>query len=84
MIYRGPGFLAVVGFGSSSTPRASLLSRLFLFLNILVKLTDGRGEGGQGAKSYDWGKACPSVNHSILSGGMSQADARGLPVDRTG
>ncbi len=47
MIYEGPGFLAVVWFGSSPTPLASSpVGKLFLFLTL--------GEGsGRGAKSYD-------------------------------
>jgi hypothetical protein len=64
MIYRGPGFLAVVLFSSSPTP--------FPFLRLSVcrrpSLQTGEGGGGGGgAKSYDREKAWPSKNHSILS-----------------
>ncbi len=48
-------------------------SKLSLFLSLPVcpvEYTDGSGgrRGGRGAKSYDRKKACPSINHSILSG----------------
>ncbi len=66
MIYRGPGFLAVL-FGSSPPPRPSLLSRSYIsfavFPSVASRDTDGRG----GAISYDGEKAWFSINHSILS-----------------
>ncbi len=74
VIYRGPGFLAVVWFGFSHTPFSpSPVSKMSLFLNLHGvagrAYLQGRGwGGGQGAKSYDPEKACPSINHSILSG----------------
>jgi hypothetical protein len=75
MIYRGPGFLAVIWFVSSPTdlphlPSASCPS-FSVFLHVLpVKLTYVRGGKGVGweAKSNDREKAWPSNNHSILSG----------------
>ncbi len=36
MIYRGPGFLAVVWFGSSTTPSPSPVTKLSLFLSLPV------------------------------------------------
>ncbi len=50
MIYRGPGFLAVEWFGSSSTPLPPPPFRQQVVLPL--DLADGRGGGG-GAKSYD-------------------------------
>ncbi len=67
MIYRGPGFLAVVWFASSpslqlawpATHRKTEKER---------QLADGRGgEGGGGAKSYESEEALSSINHSIFS-----------------
>ncbi len=52
MIYRGPGFLKVVGFGSSSTPfPPSPVSKLSLIISLPVcrrmsLLTWGGGGGG--------------------------------------
>jgi hypothetical protein len=68
MIYRGPGFLAVVWFTSWPTPSSPLPS--VISTSDTQKdwkerqLADGRGgEGGQqGTESYN------SINHSILSG----------------
>ncbi len=75
MIYRRPGFLAIVCFGSSHAP-PSPISKLSLFLNPTVCRRSstlsgegGRREGEGGAKSYDGEKAWSSVTHSILSGG---------------
>ncbi len=71
MSSRGPGFLAIVLFGSSpSHPSASCLSFSVFLCDALVELTDGRGGGRRGwggAKSYDDEKAWSSINHSILS-----------------
>ncbi len=62
MIYRGPGFLAVLWFGSS--PACCLPFMVFLFV-----AGKGRGEGGgRGAKSCAPEIAWPSTYHSILSG----------------
>ncbi len=79
MIYRGPGFLDVVWFGSS--PTLSPLSRqqvVSLSLSSCVSpvnLTDWReigGFGGGGAKSYEGEKVWSSINHSILSAHTAQ------------
>ncbi len=73
MIYRGPGFLAVIWFGSSPNPFSP-------FPSVSStgdtqedekerQVVDGRG-GGQGrgwAESYDHKKAWSSMNHSIFS-----------------
>ncbi len=73
MIPKGPGFLAVVWFGSSPTPFPPLLSASCLFFLSLPVcrrsslLTGEGGGGGGGAKSYDGEKAWLSINHSILS-----------------
>jgi hypothetical protein len=68
MIY-GPGFLAVLWFGSSPIPSPSLVSNLSFFLTIPVcrrsSILTGKVVGG--AESYDREKAWPSINHSILS-----------------
>ncbi len=53
MIYKGPDFLAVIGFGSLS--QSSSVSP--------VELSD---ESVGGAKSYDSEKAWSSINHSKL------------------
>ncbi len=77
MIYRGPGFFAVVWFGSSSPPSPlfPIRPQQVVFLSqsscvFPVWLTDGRGcrGGGGGAKPYDRMKAWTSINHSILFG----------------
>jgi hypothetical protein len=67
MIYRAPGFLAVVLFGSSPTPFLHLSNNLPLFLCLPVcrrsSLLTGRGVGdGRGAKSYDREKATLAVS----------------------
>ncbi len=78
MIYRGPGFLAVVRCGSSPalSPLPSFCN-LSLFLSLPARcqssflteeVGDWGGGGGRGAKSYDGEKAWSSINHSILSG----------------
>jgi hypothetical protein len=55
MIYRGPGFLAVIWFGSSSTPSPHTRQQVvFLSQSYYVLPTEG---GGVGAKSYDGEKA---------------------------
>jgi hypothetical protein len=68
MIYRGPGFLAVV-FGSLHLP----IIKLSLFLSLPVcrpsSLRTGEGEGkgmDEEPKSYDHENASPSINRSIL------------------
>jgi hypothetical protein len=73
MIYRGPGFLAVVCFESTTilfppSPVASLSQSSYVSP---AELTDGNGGGGwgggsgRGAESYE--KAWPSINRTILS-----------------
>ncbi len=62
MIYRGPGFLAVVWFGSSCPFPPSPVSKLDR------RHTRRRGGGvGRGAESYHRRKVWSSINHSILS-----------------
>jgi hypothetical protein len=71
MIYRGPGSLEVVRFGTSSPPFPSLsLSILSLFLSLPVCCRAsfrtgewGRGGGGEKANQKVW----HSINYSILS-----------------
>jgi hypothetical protein len=63
MIYRGPGFLAVVRFGSYPSPSPHLL-----FMQSSCVFTGGiGGRSGGGLKSYDGEKAWSSMNHLILS-----------------
>ncbi len=59
MTYRGPGFLAIVWFGSYPTHSPSPISKLCLFSR--------RGCGRSQIKSYDGEKAWSSINLSILS-----------------
>jgi hypothetical protein len=75
MIYRGPGFLAIVLFGySPAHPPASSVSKQALPATHRKtekqrQLADVRGGGGGGrAKSYDSEKAWSSINHSTLYG----------------
>ncbi len=75
MIYRRPGFLVVLWFGSpppSHLPSTSSLSfSVFLWVPGRAYWREWQG----GAKSYDGEKALPSINHSILSG--NSEDRRG-------
>ncbi len=70
MIYRGPGFIDFVYFGSLPTPcplsRKQVISLSQSFCVPPIELTNGRGGG---AKSCDGEKACSSFvyNHSTLS-----------------
>ncbi len=67
MIYRETGFLAVVRFGSASTP--SPPPHLPVSKLDLRHTGRDRGEGGRGgAKSYDRKKAWPFINYSMLCG----------------
>jgi hypothetical protein len=75
MIFRGPGFLAVLCISCSPTPPPpSTVSKLSLFLSLPVfrrssSLTaELGGWGGRGAKFYVGEKAWPSIKGSILSG----------------
>ncbi len=71
MIYRGPGFLAIIWIGSAPTPFPLSRQQVSLYLSLpvcSVELTDGRGgRGGHGAESYNSKKSWPSINRSILS-----------------
>ncbi len=72
MLYRGPGCLSVVWFGSSPPPPPSPVSNLSLLhcLPVCRRSTLPTGEGGGGgggAKSYDGETAWSSIYHSILS-----------------
>jgi hypothetical protein len=64
-IYRGPGFLAVVWFGSSFTPSPPPPSESST--GDWRGLEGGGGPGGEGTKSYAGEKAWSSINYSILS-----------------
>jgi hypothetical protein len=74
MIYRGPGFLHIQPFGSSSIPFPPLPSASCLSFSVLLRIASrahlrvSRGYGdGAGAKSYDGEKGWSSINHSVLS-----------------
>ncbi len=75
-MYRGPGFLAVVWFGSSPTLSPSPVSRLSLFLILPVCRRSSlywwkRGGGGSWGRTHTiWRQECPAqscISHSILS-----------------
>ncbi len=69
-IYRGPGFLVVIWFGSSPIPLSPLRSTsclsfpVFLFVAGRAYLRERRVGGGGGAESYDRVKAWPFMNDS--------------------
>jgi hypothetical protein len=69
MIFRGPGFLAVVLFSSYPLSGQQVVSLSQSTCVSPVQLTNGiRGEeGGKRAESYDDEKAWSSINHSRLS-----------------
>ncbi len=72
MINRGPGFLAVVWFGSFPTHSHPLLSVTSTCdeEEDWERETTGRrdmGEGGGGAKTYHGEKGWSSINHLLLS-----------------
>ncbi len=77
MIYRGPGFLTVVWFGSSPTPfsREQVVSLSQSFCVSPDELIDGWVDGQGTKSSYDGEKAWPSINHSIIS----SRNQRGCP-----
>ncbi len=69
IVYRGPGFLALIWFGSSPAPSHPLPS----VSSCCDTQEDGEREttfwqGGGGAKSNDSEKDWSSINHSILAG----------------
>ncbi len=75
MIYRGPGFLVVLWFGSSPNratpfPLSPQQARPAIHRNTEKErqLAVGRGGGGWGAETYDRTKAWSSINHSIFFG----------------
>jgi hypothetical protein len=61
ILYRGPGFFAVVWFGSSPSPVSKLERRR---TEKERQLPDSRVGGG--GKSYDGEKPGPLKNHSVL------------------
>ena len=64
MVYREPGFLAVVSFGSSPTPSPSPVSKLDRrHTGRLRKRDDLLTVKGGGAKSDDGEKAWSSIKH---------------------
>ncbi len=72
MIYRGPGFLAVVHIIRLLAMHPSFPPSLQQVVSLSqsscvspVELTGGKG--GRGAKSYDGEKTRPSINNSIIS-----------------
>ncbi len=67
-IYRGPGFLAVVRFGSPPPPPVRNFS-LFLSLACMSSLywREKWGRGWEGDESYNDEKTWSSINHPILS-----------------
>ncbi len=71
MIYRGPGFLAIVWFGSSSTPHLQSVSSTGDTQEYWERETTclrekGGGEGGRGAKLYNHRKAWSSKKINSL------------------
>ncbi len=88
LTYRGPGFLAVIWFGSSPTPSPPLPSVSSTgdtqedwekIDNLLPG--EGGGEGcGRRAESYDRKTVWSSVKHSILSGIKSAPAAPCYPI----
>jgi hypothetical protein len=65
-MYRGPDFLSVIGLVLPPSPVSSCLSfSVFLLVagQAFLGLGVGRGEGVEGAKSYDREKAWSSINH---------------------
>jgi hypothetical protein len=68
-IYGGPGFLAVIWFGS--TPTLSPLPTSVSWVGETHEVCDREStcwrERGEGTESYDPKKAWPSIKHSILS-----------------
>jgi hypothetical protein len=71
IIYRGPGFLAVVWVGSSPPSFSHQQVLSFLYLTVCRRSSyrrAGVGRGFRGTTSYDSEKPWSSINHSILSG----------------
>ncbi len=75
MIFRGPGFLVVVWFGSSPSP-VRKLDRGDDTQEYCSRETTCWRERGRGAKSYGGEKARSSINHSIYSGKSSIKDTK--------
>ncbi len=67
MIFREPGFTAVIWFGSFPPLLSASCLSFSVFLVSPLELTR-EGGVGQGAKSYDGENAWSSLYHSILSG----------------
>ncbi len=65
MIYRGPGFIAVIWFGFFPTPY-TLSRQQVVYLSHSSCVSPVEGEGRGEAKSYDGEKAWSSINHSLL------------------
>ncbi len=57
MIYRGPGILAVVWFGPSSTPSPSPVSKLSLLLPVCRRSSLPAGYGVWGGGGRGWGRS---------------------------
>jgi hypothetical protein len=80
IVYRGPGFISVIRFGSSPTPFPPIPSPVGKLDRRHTRktekerqLADGRGgREGESAKSNDHKKACSSKYHSILSDSCGQ------------
>jgi hypothetical protein len=73
MIYRGPGFLVIIWFGSSPTPILPFpVSKLFLFLSLPVcprsNLLPGGGETVGEEPNLTTARKPGPLKHSILSG----------------
>ncbi len=66
MIYKGPGFLAVVWFGSPPPPPVIKLDRRHIG-RLRWDATCGRGWRLSQTTVYNVENACSSINHSILS-----------------
>ncbi len=82
MIYRGPGLLAVVWFGSfPQTPPPLFLSLPVCRRSSLLMVYGGGGGGGR-SKSYDGGQAWYFMNDSIPSGGSRHIHIMPEPEER--
>jgi hypothetical protein len=68
MIYRGPGFLAVVLFAPSRVSKLDRRHKGRPRKRDTILTGEGGGEGVKGAKSYDVERAWSSINYLIVSG----------------